>query len=107
MKMSFLRKILFTFALSMLAQSVFAQSMTDEQVIQYVQREQEKGTTQQKIVAQLLQRGVTTDQLRRIRKKYEAEQQNLGASDLTGQNAGKSSSRLREERQMNGERDQL
>lgn len=107
MKMSFLRKILFTFALSMLAQSVFAQSMTDEQVIQYVQREQEKGTTQQKIVAQLLQRGVTTDQLRRIRKKYEAEQQNLGASDLTGQNAGKSSSRLREERQMNGERNQL
>ena len=103
MKMSNLRKILFTFGLSILALSANAQSMTDEQVIRYVQQEQEKGTTQQKIVTQLMQRGVTPDQLRRIRKKYEAEQQNLGASDLTGQNGGKSQSRLRQERQMNGE----
>ena len=44
MKMSNLRKILFTFGLSILALSANAQSMTDEQVIRYVQQEQEKGT---------------------------------------------------------------
>ena len=65
-------------------QMVWGQSMTDDQVIQYVQEQQEKGKDQQYIVQQLLRRGVTTEQLRRIRKKYEAEQSQLGAVDLTG-----------------------
>ena len=84
----------------------FSQTMTDEQVIQYVQQEQAKGSTQQQIVTKLLRRGVTTEQLRRIRKKYQAEQQNLGASDLTGQNSQKSQSRMRQERQEKGEENQ-
>ena len=86
MKMSYLRKLLFTLGLSILAVSAYAQSMSDEQVIRYVQQEQEKGSTQQEIVTKLLQRGVTTDQLRRIRKKIQAEQENLGAQDLLGRN---------------------
>ena len=44
--------------------------------------------------------------MRRIRRKYEAEQQNLGATDLTGQNANKSQSRIRQERQQRGEQNQ-
>ncbi|MBR1668492.1 MAG: SLBB domain-containing protein [Bacteroidaceae bacterium] len=80
--------------------------MTDEQVIRYVQQEQEKGSTQQQIVTKLLQRGVTTEQLRRIRKKYQAEKENLGASDLTGKNAQKSQTRLRQEQQEKGELNQ-
>lgn len=106
MKMSFVKKFVFIFGLSVCALPVFSQSMTDEQVIRYVQQEQEKGATQQQIVTRLLQRGVTTEQLRRIRKKYEAEQQNLGASDLTGQNANKSQNRIRQERQERGEQNQ-
>ncbi len=106
MKFSFAKKFLFVFGLLACTLPAFSQSMTDEQVIQYVQQEQAKGSTQQQIVTRLLQRGVTTEQLRRIRKKYEAEQQNLGASDLTGQNAGKSQSRMRQERQEQGERNQ-
>ena len=106
MKMSFVKKFVFIFGLSVCALPVFSQSMTDEQVIRYVQQEQDKGATQQQIVTRLLQRGVTTEQLRRIRKKYEAEQQNLGASDLTGQNANKSQNRIRQERQERGEQNQ-
>ena len=106
MKISAIKRLMFIFGLFVCTLPGFSQSMSDEQVIQYVQKEQEKGSTQQQIVSRLLQRGVTTEQLRRIRRKYEAEQRNLGASDLTGQNAGKSSSRMRQERQEQGERNQ-
>src|SRR5574344_240910 len=106
MKMALAKKFVFILGLFLSALPAFSQSMTDEQVVRFVQQEQEKGSTQQQIVTKLLQKGVTTEQLRRIRKKYEAEQQNLGASDLTGQNAGKSQSRLRQERQAQGERNQ-
>ncbi|MDE6000130.1 MAG: hypothetical protein K2H04_08720, partial [Bacteroidaceae bacterium] len=75
--------------------TVWAQSMSDEQVVRFVNQEKSKGATQQQIVSKLLKKGVTTDQLRRIRKKYNAEQNTLGASDLTGTSTGKTSNRLR------------
>lgn len=49
-------------------QFIFSQSMSDDQVVRYVMEQQEKGKDQQYIVSQLLQKGVTVDQLRRIRK---------------------------------------
>ena len=107
MNLSYLRKFLLIAGLTIAALPVCAQSMSDNQVIEYMKKEQEKGTSQQQIVTSLMKRGVTTDQLRRIRKKYQAEQQNLGASDLTGKNAGKSESRLRTERQQQGEQAQM
>ena len=83
-------------AFSLSAFCAFAQSMTDDAVIQFVQSEMEKGTNQQAIVSKLLQKGVTPEQLRRIRKKYEAQQSQLGAVDLLGQDKVKSSTnRLR------------
>ena len=70
--------------------------MSDDQVVRYVMEQQEKGKDQQYIVSQLLQKGVTVDQLRRIRNKYEAEQKQPGALDLTGTTQAKSgTSRLR------------
>ena len=101
-----LRKLLFTLGLSILAVSASAQSMSDEQVIKYVQQEQEKGATQQQIVTKLLQRGVTTDQLRRIRKKVQAEQDNLGAQDLLGRGQQQSRLRQRQEKQEKAEPNQ-
>ena len=77
-------------------QFIFSQSMSDDQVVRYVMEQQEKGKDQQYIVSQLLQKGVTVDQLRRIRNKYEAEQKQPGALDLTGTTQAKSgTSRLR------------
>ena len=101
------KKLFLIFSFLVACSSVFAQSMSDDQVLSFVKKEQEKGSTQQQIVSKLLQKGVSTDQLRRIRKKYQAEQNNLGASDLTGKNKQKSSDRLRQEQQMQGENLQM
>ena len=77
-----LSRILFVTFLLLVSSSAFAQSMTDNQVIQFVQQEQQKGSDQQTIVTKLLQKGVTAEQLRRIRKKYEAQKTQMGAVDL-------------------------
>ncbi|MBQ2595434.1 MAG: SLBB domain-containing protein, partial [Bacteroidaceae bacterium] len=61
----------------------FAQSMSDDQVIQFVQKEQAAGSSQQDIVQKLLKKGVTVDQLRRLKKKFEAQQSQMGAVDLS------------------------
>lgn len=99
-----MKKMLLAIGLAMCAGMVSAQSMSDDQVVEYVKKEQAKGQSQQQIVSKLFQKGVTTDQLRRIRKKYDAEKNALGASDLSGKNAEKSNERLRQQRQEDGER---
>ena len=107
MRLSRLKKLVFTFGFSALCMTAWAQSMSDDQVVNFVKQEQEKGSSQQQIVTKLLQKGVTTDQLRRIRKKYNAEQNTLGASDLTGKESTKTPSRLRQERQIQGTQSQM
>lgn len=84
--------------------SAFAQSsMTDEQVVQFVLKEQSAGSNQQSIVQKLLQKGVTPEQLRRIRKKYEAEQGQFGAVDLMGK-TDKGTSRMRTKNERTDEK---
>ncbi|MBR1688759.1 MAG: SLBB domain-containing protein [Prevotella sp.] len=60
-------------------------SMTDQQVMAFIVEQHDKGVEQSKIVTQLMQRGVTVEQIRRVRRKYEREQGNtaVGARDLT------------------------
>ena len=87
MWISSFKKFFIILGLALTCMPAFSQSMTDDQVIEYVRKEQEKGRTQQQIVSNLLKRGVTPDQLRRIRKKYESEKDNLGASDLTAKDS--------------------
>ena len=83
-------------ALCMSAMCAFSQGMSDSQVIQFVQKEQTNGSDQQTIVQKLLQKGVSVEQLRRIRKKYETEQSQMGAVDLMGgQTKDKTKTRLR------------
>ena len=50
---------------------VSAQKMTDDQVIDYVMAAQEKGESQQQIAKDLLRKGVTMDQVNRIKRKME------------------------------------
>ena len=61
----------------------FAQSMTDQQVLQYIAREHQAGRSQSQILTSLVQRGVSVDQIRRLRDQYGSQ-----ASRLQGQNAG-------------------
>lgn len=72
--------------LSMMAVAAVAQSsMTDQAVAEFVIEEHAKGTSQSQIVTQLMQRGVTIEQIRRVKNKYEKEgsSQTLGAKNLT------------------------
>ena len=56
----------------LISMSAMAQSsMTDDQVLKYLVTETQKGTSQQKMAAELLKKGVTTTQLQRVRKKAE------------------------------------
>ena len=66
---------------------MYAQSMSDEQVLQYVVEEYQKGTSQAQIVTKLMQKGVDINQIRRVRQKYERQTQNggLGIKDITGE----------------------
>ena len=83
----------------------WAQSgMTDNQVIDYVIEQNAKGVSRQQIVTQLMQRGVTMEQLQRLRKKYERQMKNgaLGAEDIT---AGSKEIKKRM-REANGEKRQ-
>ena len=74
---------------------MYAQSMSDEQVLQYVVEEYQKGTSQAQIVTKLMQKGVDINQIRRMRQKYERQTQNggLGIKDITGEK--QASDRLR------------
>lgn len=80
-----IRKLLFTAALFVGVVCAHAQSMTDTQVIKFVTQEQAKGSSQETIVSKLLQKGVTPEQLRRLKQKYEAQQNQLGAVDLSNE----------------------
>lgn len=53
----------------------FAQQMSDDQVVQYVKNAQQLGKSQKQITTELMRRGVTREQVERIQKKYEGQQQ--------------------------------
>ena len=76
--------------------------MTDQQVIEFIIKEKEKGTAQETIVKRLVERGVPVTQLQRIRRKYERQNgsDQLGARDLTGKR--QTEDRLRQGSSKNG-----
>ncbi|MDD6843628.1 MAG: SLBB domain-containing protein [Prevotellaceae bacterium] len=83
-----MKKFIISILLSVLLPTIAAaQSMTDEQVIKFVMEQQQMGKSQQQIVTQLMQKGVSIDQIRRIRQKYEKQngQISLGVVDITGE----------------------
>ena len=51
-------------------------SMTDSQVMEFVVKEQGKGTSQAQIVTKLMQNGVNISQIRRVRSTYEKMKKN-------------------------------
>ena len=68
---------------------VMAQRLSDDEVVEIVFEEREKGRDEKTIAQKLLRMGVTPDQLRRIKAKYEKEQENLGAVDISGIRRGR------------------
>ena len=85
--------MLFGCMMTTMAQS----SMTDEQVIKFVMKEQKAGSSQQEIAVKLVQKGVTQEQIKRVQKKAERlkKEQGLGAKGNGTIESEKSNDRLR------------
>jgi DNA-binding transcriptional MerR regulator len=90
------------------ATPVVAQSMSDDKVIEYILKEQNKGTSQSQIVIQLMQKGVSIEQIRRIKAKYNKQKSGevVGAKNISGidDEKQKSASRLRNKKKDDKEK---
>ena len=83
--------------LALSVNTVYAQSssMTDDQVMRYVVKEHDKGTSNAQIVTKLMQQGVDISQIRRVRNKYERQIKQGGISGTSEEVPGKDVRRLR------------
>ncbi len=78
----------------------FAQSgMTDDQVIEFISKQQQKGVNASSIVSQLMSRGVTVEQLRRARKTYQLRMNQEGTSERIPQRRDNTAARQRMQQQ--------
>ncbi|WP_315404143.1 SLBB domain-containing protein [Hoylesella saccharolytica] len=78
------RIILFSVFLALCSFHMYAQSsMTDEQVLRYVMKEHEAGTSQSQIITKLMQRGVDIQQIRRVKKTYERVAKDKGLGQVS------------------------
>ena len=90
-----MKRILCSIALLLsLVLSASGQSMSDTQVLQYIQREMKAGTSQSQIAVHLMQRGVDMKQIQRVRQQYEKQSGNAmsGSSGSTGSTSSTGSS---------------
>ena len=74
--------------------SLCAQSMSDNQVLEYVKESVRQGKEQKQIAAELARQGVTKEQALRVKEQYE-RQNGTAASTMTG--TDQNEARLREE----------
>lgn len=82
-----MKRILFALLLSIISMGASAQ-MNDSQVMDYIQSATKAGKSQGQITAQLMQKGVKIDQIRKIRNKYNSENDKKnGSADNTDTNS--------------------
>ncbi len=83
--------------LMLMPMGVMAQSsMTDDQVMQFVVKEHEAGTSNSQIVTKLMQRGVDINQIRRIRSKYQRQVEQGGLGSVSDQTVTDAEKRMRQ-----------
>lgn len=76
-------------------QMVVAQGMSDQQVIQFMQKEAKAGTSQAQIVTKLMQRGVKVEQIQRLRKQYADKMKNSSMGAAAEKAADEAEGRMR------------
>lgn len=84
--MKHLKHIILCLLLALVAFPAAAQSsMTDAQIIEYIQNETAKGTNRSQIVTSLMEKGVSMERLQKIRRTYQkqANSEVVGAKDIT------------------------
>lgn len=75
--------------------SIHAQ-MSDQQVIEFIAREQKAGTSQSQIVTKLMQKGVKIEQIRRLRNQYSKQISKSGLSSKADAAVSDAESRMRQ-----------
>lgn len=87
--------ILFLFALLLPCYATAQSSMTDEQILKFVMKENAEGTSQAQIVTKLMQKGVSIEQIRRVKDKYERQAKNKGLGTVNSKDSEESDGRQR------------
>ena len=88
---------LFVFSLLLSTGSMWAQSMSDKQVVEYVKSATEAGKSQKQIMTELAARGVTRAQAERIKKRYEEQQASEQTMGAVAKNRQRRSTEVTEE----------
>ena len=70
--------------------------MSDQQVIEFIAREQKAGTSQSKIVTKLMQKGVKIEQIRRLRNQYSKQISKSGLTSKADAAVSEAESRMRQ-----------
>jgi len=90
-----MNKYVLTLLLVFCAVQSYAQSMTDAQVLKYIQKETKAGTSQSQIAVKLMQRGVDMKQLQRVRQQFGSSSSYSGSSGQSGSSSSSGDSRMR------------
>lgn len=76
--------------------AVNAQNMSDKHILEYIQTEQAKGTSQQDIAKKLMSKGVSMERLMLLKEKYRAQNVQPGAMDIMDYSSKRSRLRTNE-----------
>ncbi len=76
-----MKRLLFLLVVSIMAGASYAQSLSDDKVVEIIMAEQEKGTSQQDIATKLMKQGVTLEQLQRIKSKAQKNKPSFMSMD--------------------------
>ena len=71
--MNDMKKILFCLMTMLLLSLTASAQMSDDKVMEYIKTSLQSGKTQGQVTAQLMQKGVQIEQIRRIRNKYKSD----------------------------------
>ena len=90
-----MKRFLFALMLALFAAAQVSAQMSDDEVIQYVQQEHAAGKNQQAILLGLQKKGVKSEQLLRLKEKYEAAQASMNNSGSATNEATGAGDRIR------------
>ena len=90
-----MKKFLFALILALFATGQASAQMSDEEVIEFAQKEYAEGKSQQAILLDLRKKGVKTDQLLRLKEQYEAAQAGGGFGASGGNGSSAAGDRIR------------
>ena len=75
---------------------IYGQSMTETQILQYVQQQKKKGVSESDIATQLLQRGATLEQIQKMRQKYASQLDKTSMGGMDDRATGDAQNRMRQ-----------